>query len=136
MDDDSLAAHLARMPLFAGLSDAELEIAAGTVLERRVKAGKTVIKAGNWGHEFVLVLEGELEVRREGKVVATLGPGDYVGEIAVLTDARRNATVVATTPAVIGAIDTGIFRSLLRDIPVVAERVAVTAGERAAPPEE
>jgi len=136
MDDDALTAHLACMPLFAGLSASELDIVAGTVTERRVKAGKNVIKAGNWGHEFVLVLEGDVEVRREGNVVATLGPGDYVGEIAVLNDARRNATVVATSPALIGAIDTGIFRWLLGEIPVLAERIALTADERATPPDE
>jgi CRP-like cAMP-binding protein len=67
--------------------------------------------------------------------VATLGPGDYVGEIAVLDDVRRNATVVAKTPAVIGAIDTGQFRALLREIPVLAERIAAAAAARAVPPD-
>ncbi len=135
MDDDSLEAHLARMPLFSGLTSDQLEDVAGTVIDRRVKAGKTVIKAGNWGHEVVLVLDGEVEVQRDGAVVATLGPGDYVGEIAVLSDVRRNATVVARTPVVVGAIDTGQFRALLREIPVLAERVAASAEERVAPPE-
>ncbi len=130
MDETSLEGQLAAMPLFAGLTPEQLEEVAGTVLDRRVKPGKAVIKAGNWGHELVLVLEGEVDVLRDGQVVATLGPGDHVGEIAVLDDSRRNATVVARTPVVIGAIDTGLFRVLLRDIPVLADRVAATAAER------
>lgn len=130
MDETSLEGQLAAMPLFAGLTPEQLEEVAGTVLDRRVKPGKAVIKAGNWGHELVLVLEGEVDVLRDGQVVATLGPGNHVGEIAVLDDSRRNATVVAKTPVVIGAIDTGLFRALLRDIPVLAERVAATAAER------
>jgi len=130
MDETSLEDQLAVMPLFAGLTPEQLEEVAGTVLDRRVKPGKAVIKAGNWGHELVLVLEGEVDVLRDGQVVATLGPGNHVGEVAVLDDSRRNATVVAKTPVVIGAIDTGLFRALLREIPVLAERVAATAAER------
>ena len=130
MDEMSLEGQLAAMPLFAGLTPDQLDEVAGTVLDRRVKPGKAVIKAGNWGHELVLVLEGEVDVLRDGQVVATLGPGNHVGEVAVLDDSRRNATVVAKTPVVIGAIDTGLFRALLRDIPVLAERVAATAAER------
>jgi CRP/FNR family transcriptional regulator, cyclic AMP receptor protein len=130
MDEMSLEDQLAAMPLFAGLTPDQVDEVAGTVLDRRVKAGKPVIKAGNWGHELVLVLAGEVEVLRDGQVVATLGPGDHVGEVAVLDDSRRNATVVAKTSVVIGAIDTGMFRALLRDIPVLAERLAATAAER------
>jgi CRP-like cAMP-binding protein len=134
-DASTLERQLGAMALFAGLTAQQVEDVAGTVLDRRVKAGKAVIKEGNWGHEFVIVLEGDVEVRRGGVAVATLGPGDYVGEIAVLDDVRRNATVVAKTPAVIGAIDTGQFRALLREIPVLAERIAAAAAARAVPPD-
>ena len=130
MEAISLEDQLAAMPLFAGLTPDQLENVAGTVLDRKVKPGKTVIKAGNWGHEVILVLEGEVDVQRDGQTVATLGPGSYVGEVAVLDDARRNATVVAKTPVLIGAIDTGLFRALMREIPVLAERVAASAAER------
>jgi CRP-like cAMP-binding protein len=130
MEPISLEDQLAAMPLFAGLTPDELENVAGTVLDRNVKAGKTVIKTGNWGHEVILVLEGEVDVQRDGRTVATLGAGSYVGEVAVLDDSRRNATVVAKTPVVVGAIDTGLFRALLREIPVLAERIAASAAER------
>lgn len=119
-----LADELAKMSLFAGLTGHQLEDVAATMFERRVKPGKTVITQGQWGHEFLVVIEGELEVRRDDQVVATTGPGGYLGELAVLDDARRNATVVTTTAAVIGAIETSLFIPLLADIPILAERIA------------
>jgi CRP-like cAMP-binding protein len=128
-----LMGELAAMPLFAGLTDRELSQVAGTVLERRVKAGKTIIKEGHWGHEFLLVLDGETEVRRGGQIVATNGPGSYVGELAVLDEVRRNATVVAKTAVVVGSIDAGSFSTLLVDIPILAERIAAAAGEYDSP---
>jgi CRP/FNR family transcriptional regulator, cyclic AMP receptor protein len=131
MDDtpsySRLAAELAEMPLFAGLAPHQVEDVAGTILERRVKQGKAVIKEGQWGHEFLLVLEGEMEVRRGDRVVATKGPGTYIGELAVLDDTRRNATVVATTDVVVGSIEASLFAPLLSDIPVLADRIAATS---------
>ena len=128
-----LAAELAEMPLFAGLAPHQVEDVAGTILERRVKQGKTVIKEGQWGHEFLLVLEGEMEVRRGDRVVATKGPGTYVGELAVLDEARRTATIVAKTDVVVGSIEASLFAPLLSDIPVLAERIATTAAQYDAP---
>jgi CRP-like cAMP-binding protein len=104
-----------------------VEDVAGNILERRVKQGKTVIKEGQWGHEFLLVLEGEMEVRRGDRVIATKGPGTYIGELAVLDEARRNATVVAKTDVVVGSIEASLFAPLLSDIPVLAERIAATS---------
>ena len=112
------------MPLFAGLDQRQLQEVAGTVLERRVKAGKPIIKEGNWGYEVVIVLEGEIDIVRDGKVVDTTGVGSYVGELAVLKDVRRNATVVAKTQVLVGVIDAGLFRTLIWEIPVLAERIA------------
>jgi CRP-like cAMP-binding protein len=124
-----LEVELAAMPLFAGLTDREITLVAGTVLERRVKAGKSIIKEGQWGHEFLLLLEGEAEVRRGGRIVATKGPGTYIGELAVLDEVRRNATVTAKTAVVVGSIDAGSFSPLLAEIPILAERIAAAAAE-------
>jgi len=137
MDQSSLIARLSAMPLFAGLTQRELQEVAGTVLERKIKAGKPIIKEGNWGYEVVLVLDGEIDVVRDGKVVDSVGPGNYVGEMAVLKDVRRNASVVAKTAVVYGTIDAGLFRSLIWEIPVLAERIAADVpnhSPRPAPP--
>jgi CRP-like cAMP-binding protein len=125
-----LAAELAQMSLFDGLTAHQLENVAGTILERRVKPGRSVIKQGQWGHEFLLVLEGELEVRRDDRIVAVVGPGGFVGEQAVLDDVRRNATVVARSPVVVGAIEASLFAPLLVDVPVLAERIAAASSHR------
>ena len=125
----TLETQLGAMPLFDGLTPRQLAEVAGMVLDRSVKAGKPVIKAGNWGHEFLIVLEGEVEIWRDGRVVDTLGPGGHVGELAVMSDARRNATVIATTPVVVGAIEAGLFRSLIDDMPVLAERIAANVSQ-------
>ena len=136
MDDIDLDAHLAVMPLFAGLTPLELNDVAGTIITRRVKAGKSVIKEGNWGHEFVIVFEGEIDIHRDGHLVDTTGPGSYVGERAILTDVRRNATVIAKTSVLVGAIDAGLFRNLLWEIPVLGERITAEMEHRATRPDE
>lgn len=129
MQRATLETQLAAMPLFEGLTPRQLAEVAGTILDRDVKAGKPVIKAGNWGHEFLIVLEGEMEIWRDGRVVDTLGPGGHVGELAVISDARRNATVIAKTPVVIGAIEAGLFRALIDDMPIIAERIAANVSQ-------
>jgi voltage-gated potassium channel len=126
----SIDAQLAAMPLFAGLQPRDLVEVSGAITQRKVKAGKSVIKAGNWGHEFVLVLDGEIEVRRDGEVVDVTGPGSFVGERAVLADVRRNADVIARTDVVVGAIEGGLFRSLVDEIPGLAERLTAEAANR------
>jgi len=124
MDDIPLEELLAAMPVFEGLTPRQLEEVAGTVLGRRVKQGKAIIKEGNWGHEFLIVLDGQIDIVRDGQIVDTTGPGSFVGEVAVLHDVRRNATVVARTPVVVGAIDTGLFRALVSEIPLLSQRLA------------
>jgi CRP/FNR family cyclic AMP-dependent transcriptional regulator len=129
-----LRAELSAMPLFAGLDERQLDSVAGTVIERRIKPGKKVIKEGQWGHQFLIVLEGELEIWRGGEVVDTVGPGGHVGELALLGDVRRNATVVARTAVVVGSIEASLFAPLLHDLPLVAERIAATVAGYDLPP--
>ncbi len=130
-----ILAELAAMPLFAGLDERQLDDVAGTVIQRHVKAGKTVIKEGQWGHEFLIVVEGEMEIWRGGRVVDTVGPGGHVGELALLDDVRRNATVVTTTATVVGSIEASLFVPLLRDIPILAERIDSTVADYHLPPD-
>lgn len=124
--------ELAAMPLFAGLTEEQLADVAASMSDRTARAGKTVIKEGHWGHELIVVLGGELEVRRGGTVVATIGPGECVGEAAVLTLGRRNATVVARSRARLAVIEYGALQSLLAAIPVLTTRVTAIARERSA----
>ena len=121
------------MPLFTGLAPDDIADVADSIRERRVRAGKVLIKQGQWGHELLLVLEGEVEVRRDDEVLAVQGPGEIAGEVAVLTGARRNATVVARTDAVLGVIEYSQVHALIDANPVLANRLGAVAQERYAP---
>lgn len=129
--DDPLTATLASMPAFAGLDHQDLDDVARSMEERHVKAGKALIKEGQWGHELIVVLAGEVEIRRGDTVVATEGPGSVLGEAAVLTDARRNASVVARTPVTVGTIEYSQLHALVETIPALGQCLDAIARDRA-----
>src|SRR5207245_2822657 len=85
-------------PLFAGCSKKELEQIAQIADELDFRSGKTLIKEGAPGREFFVLIDGTAEVQRGGRKIDTAGPGDFFGEMALLTDHPRNATVVTTSP--------------------------------------
>lgn len=94
MDPDRLRA----IPVFSALDEQTLRGVATFATESSVPAGKALVKEGDYAYEFMAIEEGEADVIRGGEKVATLGPGDFFGEIAVLEKTLRTATVVATTP--------------------------------------
>lgn len=109
--------RLARIPLFQNLSPKQLDAVDALVTTIDVRAGRELIREGEAGREFFLVIEGEAEVRHDGAVVVTRGPGSFFGETALLLDRPRNATVVATTDMTIEVIDRQAFRLLLERYP-------------------
>jgi CRP/FNR family cyclic AMP-dependent transcriptional regulator len=88
---------LRNVPLFSDLDDRELEQIASGMRERKVAAGDIVVEQGAGGAGFFVVAEGEADVTVDGDPVNTIGPGDYFGEIALLTGSDRTATVTART---------------------------------------
>lgn len=124
------AEALARMPLFEGLSRKDL-IALGRVTEDMdVPAGTVFCKQGDFGHEFFVILQGEAEVMRNGECVATLGPGDMFGEIALLERVRRTATVTAKTPLRFFVMTSQAFWSLIDQHPEIEREVLRTLARR------
>ena len=95
-----------------------------------VPAGHVLFDEDSEGHEFVAVLGGEVEVRRDGAVVAELSAGDYLGEGAVLTRTHRNASAVARTDATIVCIGASDFEDVEARWPAVAEEIRATASQR------
>ena len=89
---------LRAIPIFAALPGASLEHLASRLVPVKFDAGTEIVRQGDPGYRFYLVGEGELDVLVDGKAVASLGPGEYFGEIALLRDIARTATVVARTP--------------------------------------
>jgi CRP-like cAMP-binding protein len=98
-----------------------------------VAAGRVLMKEGARGDQFMVLVEGNATVSQGGQTVATLERGDLVGEMALLQDAgsdRRNATVTASTDAVIYVGSRSDFRQILQAVPSVARKVRQTAAER------
>lgn len=121
---------LAQVPLFRDLSKKHLRQVRSLATRVDVAPGRVLAREGAGGHEFIIVLEGEVEIRQGDEVVARCGAGDYVGEIALIDHRPRTATVVATSPAVLDVIGQREFAELLADEPEIAEQIRATAAHR------
>ena len=88
---------LQRVPLFSGLDPRELETIARTVHERTFDEGDTVAQQGEGGVGFFVIRDGEAKVEIDGNEVRRLGPGDHFGEIALIAEGPRTATITAAT---------------------------------------
>jgi MFS family permease len=96
---------LRSIPIFAPLPGTPLEHLAGRLVPLRVPSGTVVVRQGDSGDRFYVVVEGEVEVSVDGAVVSELGPGGYFGEIALIRDVPRTATATARTPVVLYALE-------------------------------
>jgi CRP-like cAMP-binding protein len=128
--------QLSKVPLFASLDKKHLKQISGLVTQIDVKEGKDLTREGEHGNEFIIVLEGTAEVKVHGKVVATRGPGDYFGEIALISNQPRTATVTATSPMKIEVIGRREFQTMLHDNPSIATELLAIAADRLAANEE
>jgi CRP-like cAMP-binding protein len=120
---------LKRVPLFERCSQRELGQIAMLADELDLPAARKLTSEGTGGFEFIVLVQGEADVVRKGKVVNELGPGDFVGEIALVTGQPRTATVKTRGPSRILVVTASGFRSLMRDVPAIQDKVlaALTA---------
>jgi len=121
---------LKRSPLFEHCSKSELQQIARIADELDLREGKVLMREGERGREFFVIVSGEVEVRRKGRKVATLGPGSFVGEMALISKIPRTATVTALTPLDVLVITDRAFLSLLERTPAIAIKVTRTLAER------
>jgi CRP-like cAMP-binding protein len=124
------AEALHRVPLFADLSDREVAQISRTFKERRFADGETVTKEGLGGAAFFLIESGEAKVSVGGKERATLGPGDYFGEIALIDEGARSATLVASGELVCYGITLWEFRPLVQGSPEIAWKLLQSLARR------
>jgi CRP-like cAMP-binding protein len=115
--------HIALLPFFAGLPEKEIDAVAGAASEREFAAGDALRTEGDLGHCVFLVEAGTAEVSTNGTTVGQVGPGDVVGEVAVLASGRRTASVVATSPVRVIALFKRDVWALERDAPEAARRL-------------
>ena len=122
-----------RVPLFASCSKHELEEIAHIADEIDLSEGKEMTKEGSRGREFFVLLEGDADVTKNGQSINKLGAGDFFGEIALVSDTPRTATVTATSPVRALVITDRSFRRLLDESPEIQRKVLVALAERLAP---
>lgn len=108
---------LATIPLFQHLTSKQLAAVDGLATPLDVAQGRELIREGQAGREFFIVVDGEAEVRRGGEVIAVRGPGTFFGEMALLLDRPRNASVVARSDMLVEVIERKDFRRLLDEFP-------------------
>jgi CRP/FNR family transcriptional regulator, cyclic AMP receptor protein len=130
---DTKADALGACPFFAGLSRSELLELAKISEDLEVDAGKALTREGQSGSEFFVIVDGEVSVTKSGQEIRTLGPGDFFGEISLVSREPRTATVTATSPVRALVITDRSFRRLLDDAPRVQTKVMEAMAERLAP---
>lgn len=122
--------ELESIGLFSELSAKERKAVSRLMTAVRVKPGRELITEGDVGREFLVINDGEATVRRGGKVVARLGAGDFMGELAVIAGVPRTATVTADTEMSVSVLNRREFSTLLDDQPKLARKILVGAVKR------
>jgi CRP/FNR family transcriptional regulator, cyclic AMP receptor protein len=122
--------QMGTVPLFSSCSKQELTTIGRASEEIRVPAGTVLVEEGQPGSEFYLILDGEASVGRNGRTMATIGPGGSFGELALLTDLPRNATVTATQDSVLLVLSQREFGRVLQEAPGLSSTLLATLARR------
>ena len=130
--DDKVKA-ISRIPLFGGCSGAELARIASITVQADLPTGELLTREGEPGDEFFVLVTGTAEVQRGTKRIDSLGAGDFVGEMALLTDAPRTASVRATSPVTVLRATRRGFSELLDTSPAIQRKVRKALADRIAP---
>ena len=123
-------ARLSGVPLFASLNRKERRALAPRTDEVELEEGRVIVREGEWAYEFFAIEEGTCEVRRGDQLLAELGPGDFFGEMGLVGDTRRNASVVAKSPLTVVVMTAQAFRQTARELPEVADKIRAAIEER------
>jgi CRP-like cAMP-binding protein len=122
--------NLKNIALFSACTRKELELISGATTQLRFPAGETLAREGDNGHEFLVIVEGTARIDVGGHVVATIGPGEFFGEVSLLDGGPRTATVVAETDIVAEVIGQREFSGLVEDSPHLAKKLLVGLARR------
>lgn len=122
--------HLASVPLFSGCTRKDLQKIARASNEITVEAGRMLTDQGDAGREAFVIIEGEAAVKRNQRKIATLGPGDAIGELSLLDHGPRTATVEASTPMVLLVLSTREFSGVVDEVPGLAHKLMAALASR------
>ena len=125
-----MATDLTDIPIFSELSKREIKSLSRLMTEIEVKEGTELTKQGEPGREFMIISDGTAVVDIDGSTVAHLGPGDFLGELAVLSGTPRSATVTATSPMVVEVLNRREFMALLDQNASLSRKILVGAVKR------
>ena len=118
------------MPLFSRCSKKQLAALAAEADELTLPEGKTLSRQGQQGREFVVIVDGSAEVTKNGRRINRLGPGDFLGEIALISGAPRTATVTTTSETRLLVLTDRGFRRVTREIPSLQTTLLQAVSER------
>jgi len=121
---------LLEIPLFSGLSKKELDSLARLTTEISVNDGQTLVKQGQLGKEAMIIMSGTAVVRRNGRKIDEMGPGDFFGEMSLIDDMPRNADVIASSDMTLLLMDSKEFSTIFDQYPKVAVKILKVVVER------
>jgi CRP-like cAMP-binding protein len=121
---------LLKVPMFQACSKRELTMVSRLAEDCRFESRDVLVREGDRGEEFFVIVDGKAEVSRGGRKVAVLGPGDFFGELALLDPAPRDATVTAVTPLEAVILGRRELTGLLAEVPSIARRLLVGMARR------
>ncbi len=121
---------LSKIWLFSTSSNKDLRTIRRTLEEVPVPAGRVLCEQGTIGREFFIIVKGEASVRRNGRKVATLGPGQYVGELALLDRRPRSATVTSETEMDLLVLGQRQFNGVLDAVPALSRKMLAAMATR------
>ena len=122
--------RLESIPILAGLSKKQRRAVAQQADEVDIKEGRQLVREGDFAYEFFAIEDGKAEVRRGEQFLAELGQGDFFGEMGLVGDVPRTASVIATTPMTVIVMTGSAFRQVDRDHPEVASQIRKAIEER------
>ena len=128
--EERLVKMIGKASLFSGLSQKQLRGIAGTGTERNFDAGAAIVKEGEKGVGFYMILDGKVEVRKKKKTLSTLSSGDVFGEMGLIDDQPRSADVVAVAPTATFCLSAWSFTGLVTGNPGIALKMMKVLVER------
>lgn len=122
--------HLAEVPLFSTCSKRDLQKIAKAVDELEIGEEREIVTQGATGHEAFIIVDGTVAVKRNGRRVATLGPGDCFGELALLDGGPRTASVITESPVTLLVLGQREFAAVIDEVPGLAHKILVALARR------